>query len=50
MPPHDGEDMAPTKRIDETGDDDGVESADLRVPDCANPFGVSHGAAHSRGA
>src|SRR5437867_5331552 len=42
--------MAPTKRIDETGDDDGVESADLRVPDCANPFRVSHGAAHSRGA
>src|SRR5881296_3025968 len=42
--------MAPTKRIDETGDDDGVESADLRVPDCANPLRVSHGAAHSRGA
>src|SRR5215467_8329816 len=34
--------MAPTKRIDETGDDDGVESADLRIPDCANTFGVSH--------
>src|SRR5436309_10333047 len=42
--------MAPTKRIDETGDDDGVESADLRVPDCANPCRVSHGAAHPRGA
>src|SRR5438093_12514577 len=42
--------MAPTKRIDETGDDDGVESANLRVPDCANPLRVSHGAAHSRGA
>jgi len=42
--------MAPTKRIDETGDDDGVESADLPVPDCANPFRVSQGAAHSRGA
>src|SRR5439155_14110451 len=42
--------MAPTTRIDETGDDDGVESADLRVPDCAHPFRVSHGAAHSRGA
>jgi len=42
--------MAPTKRIDETGDDDRVESADLRVPDGANPFRVSHGAAHSRGA
>src|SRR3989442_14059346 len=42
--------MAPTKRIDETGDDDGVESADLRVPDCANPFRVSDGAAHSRSA
>src|SRR5213594_392118 len=42
--------MAPTKRIDETGDDDGVESANLRVPDCANPLRVSHGAAHSRAA
>src|SRR5881397_923120 len=42
--------MAPTKRIDETGDDDGIESADLRVPNCANPFRVSHGAAHSHGA
>jgi hypothetical protein len=28
---HDGEDMAPTKRIDEVGDD-GVESADPRLP------------------
>ena len=42
--------MAPTNRIDETGDDDGIESADLRVPNCANPFRVSHGAAHSHGA
>ena len=50
MPPHDGEDMAPTKRIDETGDDDGVEATDLRVPEWAHPFGVSHAAAYSRGA
>jgi hypothetical protein len=27
MPPHDGEDMAPMKRLDETGDDDSVASA-----------------------
>jgi hypothetical protein len=27
MPPHDGEDMAPTKRFDEPGDDDSVGSA-----------------------
>jgi hypothetical protein len=24
MPPYDGEDMAPTQRFDEAGDDDGV--------------------------
>jgi Transposase IS116/IS110/IS902 family len=37
MPPHDGEDMAPTKRIDDTRDDDGV-SQQIHALDCVDEF------------
>ena len=48
MPPHDGEDMAPTQRLDETGDDDGVGSANLRTPHPAGPSRAPPGAALRR--